>query len=494
MMTRKEDGSSNSWAGGGSSENFSSSPAGSQKETVAKRFGNNDQPDITQEQKKLKQAEYDKFQAAKQGIARQKKKDPSPEALKGWNNSHGDIDHFFTDNKKELTPKMRKNIQSALDQLRGLYGVQQILKYDQERHSNSDTDSVIKASAVVKNFSSNRSQDAQNDTVVYQHVDSQNPIKTDADRARLVILHPTTDIIGDGVKNKEEDKKILTGKVDEIIAARNKVRKESGLSPSYPVKEIHIIPEVTSGRLRNLGVGPEAMQKASRHIRLRIVEKEAGAERSTTKVFDPRDFGLGAQGTLDDTNCGRYVAAMAIQAAGLAKDGIEITKENLKASPAIQRALHFNSKEDAQKGLENAYVKPLSKHPTPEEIIEHNVARIKYLESEYAARSGNVNREFHGHAVGGGYKTASLLTSKVAAFFKQAFSASDKLAAVGEIKKSGLLDSKKLNESAASGRGAIDPSKLPAAARQGELGKCLSAIADAQKQIIARESKLSAKK
>lgn len=227
---------------------------------------------------------------------------------------------------------------------------------------------------------------------------------------------------------------------------------------------IHIIPEVGSGRVRALG---------TMHIRLRVVEQSADQafadsynNKTTSKLFDPRDIGLKAQNTLDDINCGRYVAAMTIQAAGLAKDGLlPITKENLNVTPAIKRALHFNEHTDAALGLKNAYVKPLSKNPKPDEIIAHYKQVIACLKSEYESRKTNVNREYHGTKVspfGTGYGTATFFTKAFG------FSATEKLKAIDAIEN--VLDK----------NGDLDLKKLPKAAQQGRLGECVKEIIKVQ--------------
>lgn len=153
---------------------------------------------------------------------------------------------------------------------------------------------------------------------------------------------------------------------------------------------------------------------------------------------------------------------MTIQAAGLLADGLQVTKENLKASPAVARALHVNSVEDAQKGLEHAYVKPLSKNSSPEATIEHYEQKIACLKAEYLSRQTNVHREFHGTSIIGGYGTSTFLTKLFG------YSATEKAKAVTAIEKA--------IQKAGGNITSIDFSTLPKAARQGELGKCVAAI------------------
>lgn len=222
--------------------------------------------------------------------------------------------------------------------------------------------------------------------------------------------------------------------------------------------QTHIIPAVGKGRL-----------PGSRHIRLFVVEQEKGqtykkAYETNMKVFDPRDFGLSAQNTFDDTNCGRYVTAMTIQAAGLARDGLPITKENLKASPAVQRALHFNTAKDAAKGLLNAYVKPLPKKPTPQELFDHNEQKLACLKAEYEARKSQ-KRDFHGTSIFGGYGTATFFTRALG------YSASDKLTALKVFE----LEFKNVTQSEASNF-FNEFKKANPAAGQGMLKECLKGM------------------
>lgn len=266
-------------------------------------------------------------------------------------------------------------------------------------------------------------------------------MKTITANNKQVLVHPVTDMTMGGFENAYGD----------LLANFPSINEGGG-----NCDRLHIIPEVASGCL-----------PCSRHIRLVVVEQKQ--DQSFEKayenkhVFDPRGLRLGVQNTLDDTNCGRYVAAMTIQAAGLARDGFPVTKENLKASPAVRRALHFNLAKDAEEGLKNAYVKPLSKNPTPQEIIDHNLAKIKCLKSEYVSRVKNPDRTHHGTAI-----CTAIFGGYVSSIFKAGYSAQEKLDAATEIGKAFLPN------------GNLDFAKLPKAARQGELGKCVDAILKAQ--------------
>lgn len=225
-------------------------------------------------------------------------------------------------------------------------------------------------------------------------------------------------------------------------------------------KVIHIIPEVIPGRLQKMGIGHVG------HIVLSVVTQRPNetfqdAYQKHRQVFDPRDFGLAAQNTFDDTNCGRYVTAMTIQAAGLVRDDFVINHANLRVSPAVGAALHFNSEEDAKIGLKHAYVKPLSENPTYQEIINHNAEKMKCLKAEYEARKEVPERAYHGTSLFGGYKFASFFARKLG------YSATEKFNVIQ------ALEGK-------------DFSKLSARekkiATQGRLGECVKAILEAQQQ------------
>ncbi|MDP1574752.1 MAG: pentapeptide repeat-containing protein [Coxiellaceae bacterium] len=376
----------------------------------------------------------------------------------------------------------KESADAYLDTLRVACGLAEKMHAKQKRFSSADTDAIIGESDAVKN--GYRSLPVGNQTVYYHFNEKTN---------ELIVLHPTTDIITGSAKDAEADAK---AKVKAIAALETQTAgiKES-LNPTGDITVKHIIPEVGSGRAREWEVGSTALQENSRHIRLRVVTQVNKEELSScyddkkkSQLFDPRDIGLAAQNFGDDVNCGRYVSAMTIQAAGLLRDGLPVTQATLKASPAMTRALHFSDTDNAKIGLENAYVRPLSKDPTPEEIVLHNIAKIQCLKSEYTARSANKTREFHGTNItpfGGvdkkqGYGTATFLTTRAASFFGLAYSATEKLAAVNAIDKALAIA-----DSNVSGAKEIDFSQLPKAARQGELGKCIAAIEKAQAQFAS---------
>lgn len=362
--------------------------------------------------------------------------------------------------------------------------------------SNSDFDPIVKNSNVVKSLTSKTITDSSKQQFDFYHAFSSQ---------YDLIVHPLTYFVDEGSQSNAKEIRDLgmqaiyptalsdehevpePGREKDLASVQKLSAGSAGFSEIsapllqdasvkkseiLPTKKIlHIIPEVGRGRL-----------PGSQHIRLVVVtqnkdETFSDAYQKNKKVFDPRDFGLDAQSTFDDTNCGRYVAAMTIQAIGLAKDNLPITKENLKASPAVSRALHFNLPADAQKGLEFAYVAPLSKNPTVGEIINYNKAKIECLKAEYEARIVQ-GRQFHGTSIFGGYHAASLLTSKVAGFFNQAFSADDKKAAVDELETrfKDAIDKHQI----------IKLDGLPKAALQGELGKCVKAMQEAQTTVYEK--------
>lgn len=243
---------------------------------------------------------------------------------------------------------------------------------------------------------------------------------------------------------------------------------------------IHVIPIISKGTRSN-------------HAQLMIVTQPADEtfsncfnDKKYKKIFDPRDLGLGAQGASDNTNCGRYVIAMTIQAAGLARDDLPITKENLKVNPAVRRALHFNftpgnsEKDKIAQTIMTTYVKPLSKNPTSQEIISHNLAKIKCLKMEYEYRAKIADRAYHGTAIFGGYRSAGIFAKTFG------FNAEQKLAAVNAIEKA--FGNVKNRENVV-----FNLPRFGKAAAQGELGACFQAIIKAQKKIAA-ESVMKADK
>ncbi len=239
-------------------------------------------------------------------------------------------------------------------------------------------------------------------------------------------------------------------------------------------KTIHIIPEVSEGIAAN-------------HICLRIITQKVDQTFSDafkeSDLFDPRFspkhitdkhyHSLNTQNITDDINCGRYVAAMAIQAAGLAKDGLlPITADRLKASPAVKRALHYSSEDDAKTGLSNAYVRPLEDCKTYEEKMVHYGQVLSCLRSEYESRDKYTDRTFHGST--GQYNVTRLFKEKFGSATGLAYSAKDKLEAV-----------KKIQISLASG-GPL-PKDLPDAANQGELKKYVQEIIALQEKNCANQ-------
>jgi hypothetical protein len=266
--------------------------------------------------------------------------------------------------------------------------------------------------------------------------------------------------------------------VDAVENEQNKVIFSAALEQSKKPateKTTHIIPEV------GMGV-------AGKHIRLRVVTQEIGQTFEeafkNSDVFDPRRaikpgevidskvHTLKVQNLMDDTNCGRYVAAMAIQAAGLAKDNIPITVETLKASPAIARALHFSSDEDAKAGLKNTYVRPLAYCKTNEDKMAHYMQVLSCLKSEYESRVKHPDRAFHGEAIFGKYSPAGIFTKLLG------YSAEDKLKAVKAIDKLLLHKGDVLN---------LDD--LPAAAKQGMLGDCVKGMIATQERMADEHRK-----
>lgn len=249
----------------------------------------------------------------------------------------------------------------------------------------------------------------------------------------------------------------------------NKVNDPESFKNISDRKITHIIPTVIPGHLQKMGIGQVG------HIVLSVVTQQPNetfeyAYQHHKKTFDPRDLGLSAQNTFDDTNCGRYVTAMTIQAAGLARDGFVIHHANLRVSPAVGAALHFNSEEDAKTGLKHAYVKPLSEKPTYQEIIDHNVAKIQCLKDEYTARIKQPERQYHGTALLGGYKFASFFAQKLG------YSATEKLDVI-ETLDFDCKGNHSLQLLTVRGK------KI---ATQGRLGECVKAILKAQEQ--AKES------
>lgn len=231
-------------------------------------------------------------------------------------------------------------------------------------------------------------------------------------------------------------------------------------------KVIHIIPEVIPGRLQKMGIGHVD------HIVLSVVTQQSDetfqyAYQHHKKTFDPRDFGLSAQNTFDDTNCGRYVTAMTIQAAGLVRDDFVINHANLRVSPAVGAALHFNLEKDAMIGLKHAYVKPLSENPTYREIGYHNWEKIQCLKAEYEARRQNAQRAYHGTSLFGGYRFAGFFST---IFF--GYSAAEKLQVIQ------ALEDKDFSKFSA---------REKKIATQGRLGECVTAILKARQQM--QESK-----
>jgi len=317
----------------------------------------------------------------------------------------------------------------------------------QGRLAGSDVNTIVARSHEIEDYSSSTAVVGGNRETLHSLL-----YNTD----QLVIVHPTTDLTIVSSDTLVQDVQRREGEVIEAA------RRQEHSTLDRPTKVTHILPVVESGRM-----------PGSLHIRLRVVIqygnntfKEVYGKRDPAQNmrFDPRDI---AQGTLDDTNCGRYVAAMTIQAAGLAREGKRITKENLLVSPAVKRALHFQSTGNAADGLKFTYVKPLANHASPEDRQAHYVQKLLCLKAEYQVRSQTPDRAFHGAGVGG-YQTATFFTKTVGAKLGLAFSASDKLAAVDKILEK--LDAKK----------PLSLKDLPPAAKQGELGQCVQAILKVQ--------------
>ncbi|OGT25088.1 MAG: hypothetical protein A3I77_05560 [Gammaproteobacteria bacterium RIFCSPLOWO2_02_FULL_42_14] len=294
----------------------------------------------------------------------------------------------------------------------------------------------------------------------------------------MVIVHPT-------VYTKPNDLEHLL----EQHISRGLKALEDGKMDTSNCKIIHIVPDVVEGIIE-------------KHIRLRVIEQNLAdkenivtclGSKTANHLFDPKSVG-GPQNVGDIVNCGRYVSAMAIQAAGLAIDGIPISTNTLKASPAIERALHFNTLEDAKKGLHFAYVGP-AMDQFPESIIWENVQKIRCLMMEYQARIEQ-DRPFHGTNVTpakDGYGKASLFTSCFGTFTR-AFTAKEKLEAaaaflnvmvIGKAESSAPLDLAALSKNQEYKTVSCDFSKAPKykAANQGELGKCVNAIIKAQARL-----------
>lgn len=294
----------------------------------------------------------------------------------------------------------------------------------------------------------------------------------------ILIIHPTTDAVDTKHRRKEGDEMALSK-----LLAQGEAAQKSFLTHEHQGKKfVHIIPEVGAGRT-----------ESKQHICLRTVDVNRGetfsAQYTKTEVIDPRKLFLGAQNTFDDTNCGRYVSAMTIQAAGLAKDNLPILPAYLKESPAVRRALHFNSLEDAKAGLKEAYVKPLQcyeKPDDPKNKIQHASQVLQCLMAEYASRKTNVTREYHGTKVtpfGAGYGTATRLTTffgKMLPNSMRPYSATEKYDAATFLKKIMVKNLIIQNPD--------EVKKKYPALNQGELGKCFKEYVEAkQLQVVQRE-------
>lgn len=235
----------------------------------------------------------------------------------------------------------------------------------------------------------------------------------------------------------------------------NRIVKVNALHPDAKAIE-HIIPEIGYGRF---------------HMRVvnQLVSENFEKRYHKGAVYDPRDFGLGAQSSLDDINSGRYVLAMTLQAAGLSTNNHPIDTDTLTATPAVQGALHLNTQRDLEIGLKNAYVPP--KTNTLNGDIAHYRAVIKSLMAEYEARKGF--REYHGIGAMFGYRGASFFTRQFG------FNAAAKLNAIDKIQF--LLDA------GFNHKDKIELSNLPPAARQGRLGDAVKGLVNALNELSAEQ-------
>lgn len=175
--------------------------------------------------------------------------------------------------------------------------------------------------------------------------------------------------------------------VDTVEQAKNVVRYTPLFDNlmNYITKIIHIVPEVGKGRMDGLFNVD--------HIRLRIIEEEGKNDqkkftRCSNQLIDPRDV---AQGTFDTVNCGRYVAAMAAEAAGLAAAGVPITINSLKQSPIVQDAALFTTEESLRSAVEFASKNPINNGEQAarrDEII----AAIRQIKQSYELRVAEGNK------------------------------------------------------------------------------------------------------
>jgi len=191
-------------------------------------------------------------------------------------NSYGEIYGYFS-KPGPLSKEQEEKIEAYLEALRGVCGVQQLERYDQERFAHGDVDSIVQNSVVAKTFKtpqflasksasettspatehkSDESDDEFENLSAASSVDEDarqmpNTVKEAAqpqskksvdlkgvryclseDKTTLTIIHPTTDVIAEGVKDKGRDKKAQQAVVNRLIEVRNAVKE--GKPPQIP--------------------------------------------------------------------------------------------------------------------------------------------------------------------------------------------------------------------------------------------------------------------
>lgn len=190
----------------------------------------------------------------------------------------------------------------------------------------------------------------------------------------LIIIHPPTLTGGASPEDVLKNIQLVEDAILKGLSLENQ---------TITVKSI--IPDIAAGRLKKASRG----RFGGDHIRLGIEEHTTNKPKERKKtIIDPRDV---AQGTFDDTNCGRYVLGMTVVAAQLLQEGTEVTAKKLKQSPFIKRIAAAESVGDLQKTLLTRKL-AISQRNAPGRTSEAIKIELQSMLEIYAIRSVNAKQ------------------------------------------------------------------------------------------------------